>query len=88
MTAQIPAAAARPHPASRHGMADSGAGTATDSTKASITAGPPAAKYPLMTPENRIANPTTAMAAAASQGFCEQTVPTTTSTAPATARLR
>ena len=44
MTAQIAAPAASPQPASRQGMAETGAGIATGSTKASTAAVPPAAK--------------------------------------------
>ena len=48
----------------------------------------PAAKYPLITPENRIRKPTTAMAPAASQALPEHSVPSTTRAAPDTASIR
>ncbi len=44
ITAMVPAPAASAQPASRSGMADAGAGTATDSTKTRMAAVPPAAK--------------------------------------------
>jgi hypothetical protein len=44
MTARMPAVAASPQPASRHGICAAGAGTDTDSTKTSTAAVPPAAK--------------------------------------------
>ena len=59
ITARRPTPAARPQPASRSGIAETGAGTETDSTKTRTAAVPPAAKYPLITPENKITNPTT-----------------------------
>ncbi len=44
ITARRPTPAASPHPASRNGIAETGAGTQTDSTKTRIAAVPPAAK--------------------------------------------
>jgi hypothetical protein len=44
ITARRPTPAARPQPASRGPMAETGAGTATDSTKTRTAAVPPAAK--------------------------------------------
>ena len=75
MTAQIPAPAARPQPSRRSGIAEFGAGIVTGRTNVRIADVPAAAKYPLITPENRIANPTTAIAAVASQTFREHNVP-------------
>ena len=88
ITASRPTPAARPQPASRARIAETGAGTETDSTKTSTAAVPPAAKYPLITPENKITNPTTAMAPAASQALPEQAVPSATRTTPLIPRDR
>jgi hypothetical protein len=80
--ARIPANTASAHPSRRAGRADIGAAIDTGKTNVNIAAVAAAAKYPLITPENRIAKPTTAIAAAASHGSREHNVPMTMFTAP------
>jgi hypothetical protein len=75
MTAQIAAQIASPHPARRAGIAEFAAGTVAGRTNVRIAAVAPAEKYPLNTPENRMLKPTTAIAAAASHGLREHSVP-------------
>ncbi len=84
-TAISAARLASPHPASRSGTADTGAGTDTGSMNARSSAVAAPASVELSTPEKSTANPTAAIAVAASHGSREAAVATQIKMAPAMA---
>ena len=79
-------AAARPHPASRSGIAAAGAARDTGRMKASSSVWVAPARTELATPANSTPKPTTAIATAASQLVCETSVAMAISAPHATAR--
>jgi hypothetical protein len=82
MTAQIAAPVASPQPARRSGIAELAAGRVAGRTNVRMAALAPAEKYPLNTPEKSVPKPTTAIAAVASHGLLEHSVPSVTNAAP------